>query len=51
MTRLTREVAARIAEARRLRDAERLCALDANLTPEKLAQIAEELLREARRAK
>lgn len=51
MTRLAREVEARIAEARRTRAAERLCALDANLTPAKLEQIAEELAEEARRVR
>lgn len=49
MTRLAREVEERIAEARRARDAERLCAIDANLTPAKLAQIAAELEEESRR--
>ena len=51
MTRLAREVAARIAEARRARDAERLCAIDVSLTPEKLAAIAEELREESKRCR
>lgn len=51
MTRLAREVAARIAEARRARAAEELCERDLFLTPEKLAAIAAELEEEARKAK
>lgn len=51
MTRLAREVEARIAEARRTRAAERLCAIDANLTPAKLAAIAEELREESKRCR
>jgi hypothetical protein len=51
MTRLAREVEARIAARQRERDTERLCAIDANLTPAKLEQIAEELAEEARRVR
>ena len=51
MTRLAREVAARVAEARRARDADRLCAIDASLTPEKLAAIAAELEKESKQCR